>query len=240
MYFLFSGEGKQDLGQCSNGESACEAGQYEHGPLTVIADQIVHAKREYSLLDKKNYGFLAERKLTDRAGGLKSKKKSPRLLPGKRRAKETAYFYSNARALASYAMEKETQLKDTVIAVLFRDSDGTASAGRGLWEDKRKSMRDGFREEGFATGVPMMPKPKSEAWLLCALKQNPYQRCKALERRSGNDSSPNSLKRELKKRLGDDPSRDSLCEMVHDRTIDIDRIEMPSFDAFRVRLEEVI
>ncbi len=61
-----------------------------------------------------------------------------------------------------------------VIAVLFRDSDGTASSGRGLWEDKRKSIEDGFGEAGFDYGVPMIPKPKSEAWLLCAF--HGYQR----------------------------------------------------------------
>lgn len=27
----------------------------------------------------------------------------------------------------------------------------------------------------------MVPRPKSEAWLLCALKPNPYQHCAALE-----------------------------------------------------------
>ena len=34
--------------------------------------------------------------------------------------------------------------------------------------------------------------------------------------------------------------RKILCDMVADRTIDIDQIDMPSFQAFRERLEEVI
>lgn len=86
----------------------------------------------------------------------------------------------------------------------------------------------------------MIPKPTSEAWVLCALKDNPYQDCAVLEDRSARDHSAHPLKRELQGRLGDSPSADDLCRMVRDRTIDINRIDMPSFQAFRVRLEEVI
>ncbi len=239
MYFLFSGEGATDLGACSDGALACEGDRYQHGPMTVIVDRVVRAKLGYSLLDSPYYGFLAERGLADRASELKPPKRSPRL-PGKKKAKETSYFYRNARALAAYAKDKSTELDDAVVAVLFRDSDGTASAGRGLWDDKWKSMMRGFEQEGFATGVPMIPKPKSEAWFLCALKTDPYQGCAALEDRSGNDKSPNSLKGELKEQLGHVASREELCEVVNNQTVDIDRIDMPSFHAFRTRLEEVV
>ena len=105
-------------------------------------------------------------------------------------------------------------MNDKVVAVLFRDSDGTATAQRGLWTDERNSMLRGFEDEGFSCGVPMLPKPKSEAWVLCALKDNPYQGCDALEERSGNDNSPNSLKDDLKARRGKLPSAEELCEMV--------------------------
>ena len=86
----------------------------------------------------------------------------------------------------------------------------------------------------------MIPKPKSEAWLICALKKNSYQCCEALEERSGNDNSPNSLKGELMKLLGEKIAPELLCEKVQGRAVDIDRIKMPSFKAFRDRLEEVI
>ena len=68
--------------------------------------------------------------------------------------------------MARIAKEREVETKDNVVAVLFRDAD-TATAGRGTWAEKRQSMLDGFAEEGFARGVPMIPKPTSEAWLLC-------------------------------------------------------------------------
>ena len=125
------------------------------------------------------------------------------------------------------------------MAVLFRDAD-TATAGRGTWPEKRKSVLDGFLEEGFARGVPMIPKPTSEAWLLCALRDHPYQNCAALEDRSSNPHSPHSLKRELEERLGRPPTREGLCELVTNGRIDHRRIDMPSFNAFRERLEAVL
>jgi hypothetical protein len=170
---------------------------------------------------------------------LKAVKKALRL-PGKKQTKETRYFFNTARLLARIAREQEHERADEVVAVLFRDSDGTASAGRGLREDKRTSMLDGFAEEGFPRGVPMIPKPKSEAWVLCALKRHPYRDCRALEERSGNDASPNALKKELVAILDGEDMRETLCEMLVERKIDINRIKMPSFDAFRSRLEEVI
>jgi hypothetical protein len=86
----------------------------------------------------------------------------------------------------------------------------------------------------------MIPKPKSEAWLICALKDEPYQHCEPLEDRSGNDTSPNPLKGELEALLGEPTSRKKLSEMVSDGTIDIGRIDMPSFHSFRESLQAAI
>lgn len=134
------------------------------------------------------------------------------------------------------AKDKEAELHDKVIAVLFRDSDGTASADRGLWKHKWNSMIRGFSDEGFEQGVPMIAKPKSEAWIICCVRNNPYQGCEALEERSGNDKSPNSLKSELADILEGSHSRGQLCEMVNNGTIDSNRIKMPSFHAFKEAL----
>jgi len=239
MFFLFSGEGPTDLGLCAGGAGSCDGADYEYGPMTVIVSQIVEQRHHYSLLETGHYGFVSKGTLTDRAAELKAAKKTLGL-PGKKRGKETRYFFNNARVLARIARERETELNDEVVAVLFRDSDGTASAGRGLWPDKRQSMLDGFVEEGLSRGVPMIPKPKSEAWIICALKANPYQACEELEARSGSDDSPNSLKGELRDILEDEPTRDMLNAIVSDRRIDVAQIDMTSLKRFRERLEEVI
>lgn len=238
MYFLFSGEGPTDLGACANQAGRCEGSDCLCGPMTVIVDHIVQKRHGYSLLESQYFGFVSETELSHRATELRAARKTVRL-PGKRRAKETRYFFNNARALARIAIEQQSMLDDDVVAVLFRDSDGTASAGRGLWENKHQSMLDGFVEEGYLKGVSMLPKPKSEAWILCAVKQG-YQDCAVLEDRSGNDDSPNSLKKELAAHLGGPPTRESLCRMVIERRIDVERLGMASFLAFRARLEEVM
>jgi len=239
VFFLFSGEGPTDLGICADGAEQCDGERYHFGPMTVIVSQIVEEWHGYSLLDTGYFGFVRKSVLKSRADELKNVSRKAIKLPGPKRGRETRYFFNNARVLGRIAMERETGLGDQVVAVLFRDSDGSGSAGRGLWADKYKSMLDGFGEDGFTRGVGMLPKPKSEAWVICAVKHQ-YQSCEQLEDRSGNDNSPNSLKGELSDHLGELPGRDALCEMVTDRTIDISQIKMPSFAAFKARLEEVI
>jgi hypothetical protein len=71
------------------------------------------------------------------------------------------------------------------------------------------------------------------------LKKQPYQGCDALEHRSGNDNSPKSLKKELAKLLREEVTPDLLCKKVRG-SIDPRKITMPSFKAFRDRLEEVL
>jgi hypothetical protein len=239
MYLLLSGEGPTDLGAATADAPVCEGDAFLHGPMALIVDQVVEKQLGYSVLDVGSCGFVSERVLGQRAAELKAIKKALRL-PGSKQAKETRYFFNSARILARMALEVADQREDEVVAVLFRDADGTASAGRGLWADKRASMLDGFDEEGFGSGVPMIPKPKSEAWVLCALKRNPYRGCPALEERSGNDASPRALKKQLAQILGKADVREALCEMVAERKIDIERIDMPSFAAFRSRLEAVV
>jgi hypothetical protein len=235
MYFLLSGEGPTDIGLCSDDINACEGSSHLQGPMAIIISQLVKQRLQFSFMDTRYYGYVSKRELVERASIFKYQKKSLRL-PGKKKAKETGYFYRNARAMALCAKDKEAELNDEVIAVLFRDSDGTASADRGLWKNKWHSIIQGFSDEAFERGVPMIPKPKSEAWIICSVKNNPYQGCGALENRSGNDKSPNSLKGELAEIFDGLPSREQLCEMVNNGAVDINRIDMPSFLAFKKTL----
>ena len=41
MYFLFSGEGPTDMGNCRDEAMACQGEAYQHGPMAVVVDQIV-------------------------------------------------------------------------------------------------------------------------------------------------------------------------------------------------------
>ena len=240
MYFLLSGEGPTDLGVCSDGMTQCEGENHLQGPLAIIVSQMAEQRIKYSFIESHFYGFISKSELKSRASIFKKKRGNPSL-PGKKRQKETEYFYRNARALALAAKDKEEELNDDeVIAVLFRDSDGSASADRGLWQHKKDSIIRGFKDEGYEKGVPMVPKPKSEAWIICAVKDTPYQGCNSLENRSGNDKSPQSLKKELAEILEGQTSRTQLCELVNDRAVDWTRIDMPSFLAFKNALFNVL
>ena len=234
MFFLLSGEGPTDIGSLDS------EGHFTPGPMALLVDQIVESHWYYSILETDDaVRFVSESELAKEAEVLKAIKKSIGL-PGLKVKKETRYFFNNARLLAKIAIRLEVEYEREVVAILFRDSDGTASAGRGLWQDKRESMLAGFKEEVFERGVPMIPKPKSEAWLICAFKEQPYQNCPALENRSGNDHSPNSLKGELNTILSEQANRQSLCDAFNDKNARFERIAMPSFRAFLERLETVM
>lgn len=235
MRFLVSGEGPADMGRCTVGD-ACEGGDFEPGPMARLVDQITADRMGYSSLELGLVHPLSEQRLNGIAKALK-----PLRLRGKKGRPETSYYYRNARGLARAAAELGLKCNDEIVAVLFRDADGTQSAGRGDWQSKWQSMLDGFAAEGYGLGVPMIPKPKSEAWLLCALKPDqPYQHCEALERESGNDAAPNSLKVQMAEALGGKLTGAELAERVRSRQVDAACIRMPAFDAFRERLHDVL
>jgi hypothetical protein len=242
VFFLFSGEGPTDIGYGKlSGIEINEAANFLYGPMTKIVEKIVEEKLCYSILDTGQCGFVSESVLTSRQKKSKLKPtKKGMILPGRKRKKETGYFYNNARIFAQIALEIEKARKINVVAILFRDSDGTASACRGMWDAKVKSMSDGFNDEGFLRGVPMIPKPKSEAWLICACQNTPYQNCAAIEEYSGNDASPNSVKRKLANIFaGRTLDREELCTIVENQ-FDISRITMSSFLKFHNTLLAIL
>ncbi|MBB5021827.1 hypothetical protein [Desulfurispira natronophila] len=194
---------------------------------------------EFSHIENSRFGFVSETTLNKHSK--RARHGRAIRLPGKRKERETAYFFKNAYALGLLAKQLSKEEGDDVIAVLFRDTDGAASAGRGLRIKKVESIETGFESAGFNHGVAMMPNPKSEAWLLCALKStSPYQHCTSLEDMSGNDNSPNSLKMLLEKALGKRPSADELSEMVKNRQVNICRIDMPSLQDFKSALARAV
>jgi hypothetical protein len=236
MHLLLSGEGKGDIGFCENNLSECVSPEYKPGAMAYIVDKLVELflGYDYSHIEYQGVTFVSEEYLVDNK--LPPRKKAM-ALKGKKKPAETHYYYQNARSLAEKAKAVSDDLDDQVIAVLFRDADGTASAGRGHWQDKVHSMEKGFADEDYAElGVPMMPMPKSEAWLLCAVKEAPYQACENLERESGNDNAPNPLKTKLRDALDGNSSTQIHIDLINDGTIDVSQIDMPSFNYFKSKL----
>ena len=226
MILILSGEGPGDIGGVSEGH-------FRPGPMAAVIDKLIESIANYSLLGVQALEFISESDLA------RLSKKLPMAISiGKKRDYETAYFFKNARALARKAKKRGHEQKCPMGAVLFRDADSTE---RHVYESKWNSMEAGFKAEDYAHGVPMVPKPKSEAWLLCALKPQAYQRCADLEDMlSGNDNSPNPAKGQLEKILtAQNRTVSDLVRMIDEGTIVPTRIEMPSFQQFRARLENV-
>ncbi len=223
MIIVLSGEGPTDLGSCTFGLGQCRIPEFELGPMTLLADLIITEEMGYSLLEStpQNYFYISEKRLEE----LEEERKRGRrhvLLPGKKTDQETGYFYINAWVLGEAALQLGRDKNDNdLIALLFRDTDGTRSTAKGLWDSKWASMVNGFNRSGLRErGVPMLPKPKSEAWLLCAMKVQPYQHCRRLEELSGNDNAPESAKRLLEVTFGAPPSRVGLVDWMRENKYD--------------------
>jgi hypothetical protein len=239
MIFLLSGEGPTDLGACQDGRGVCASRDFRPGPMAMLVSQLVEEEWGWSPLDRDAFVFVAEGELSRRAKEVIGDDPKRLVLRGEKVPKETAMLVRHAQALARLAKEHAAGA-GAAGAVLFRDTDGTRTTETNRRKDKVEAIDRGFESESFGEGVPMVPKPKSEAWLLCAFQKKPYTGCAKLEEISGNDRSPRSAKRQLAEALkARRRTTDDLPQMVEDRIIDGAKIKMPSYDEFATRLRGV-
>jgi len=242
VHLVISGEGKTDIGSASY-----QSDEFIAGSMYYIIDKLIEEKCSFSPYecyqadaDKSNWiTFVDESELVKFGkSNFSGYKKKGTTLPGKKKEQDTGEFYVNARALARIAHKVGDEKSDNnIIAILFRDKDGKRTKSDALWQSKVRSMEDGFKAEEFDFGVPMVPNPKSEAWLICALKNTPYQQCEKLEERSGNDDSPNNLKDEL---ASFGITNNQINSMIQSGEIKLEKINMPSFKYFANRLKELL
>lgn len=233
MKLIFSGEGPTDLGTLTLGPNGAN---FVPGPMAWIVDKLLETNHTaFSMIESHNAGgdcivYVDETRLASFG------KKGPTLLPGVKHGKGNSFFAKNAQCLGLFA--KQISVADSDIAnisVLFRDGDATNSKNE--WQEKIDSMRRGFAQVDYTTGVPMVPNPISEAWLICALRNPPYTNCASIEDESGNDKSPNALKGQLNGLCGGShPSAEMQADWVKGGRVDPERIEMPSFSAFKQAL----
>ncbi|MDR1923133.1 MAG: hypothetical protein LBQ66_02070 [Planctomycetaceae bacterium] len=239
MYFLFSGEGETDLG-IGKHEGLCEGDDYLYGPLALFVDQIVFEKFNYHPLESSVCIFVPKKQLKQYFDQLKPLKKFKIPRGEVKYEQGTKYFRNNARALAVIAKKIGNEKNDeNVIAILFRDSDRKNSSEPEEWEKKRDSMINGFLDENFTCGVPMIPKPVSEAWILCAIyrAKNPVRNCDDLENTKHGNQSEHALKIELENELNEQPTRELLNEKITNKEINVQLINLPSFNQFKVMLD---
>ena len=191
----------------------------------------------YNLLDTPEaVVYMSEHALAQKAKQSPERMKRQR---GKKQEAETGLFFSNARQLGLMAQQLATSNQTPVMAVLFRDTDGTRSAPGQMWQTKWKSIVDGFASVSFEFGVPMLPKPKSEAWLLCAGQTAQHSHAR-LEDISGNDDAPNSAKEQWDALMGGRQTAAQEADWCANNPADWDNLlTMPSFKAFYDRFHQV-
>jgi len=218
---LVSGEGKTDMGELNYPDM--EPANFNKGPMTCLAEQIIKQRTgEFPHIE-----LIAKKTLTQKA------KSSHRMkLPGKKSRQKTAFFYKNAYILGQIALEKQYD-----IAILFRDTDGTQSSSPSNWKERADSIHDGFKASGFQNGVAMVPKPTSEAWILCCLQK--YQNCEKLEKLRGNENSSKHPKKIIEQITGSVPTMEFLVKIACEDNCDTEQIDMPSFNAFKTCLEKI-
>ncbi|NDV26050.1 hypothetical protein [Desulfovibrio sp. JC010] len=174
--------------------------------MSKLVDLIYEEELGYSPSDCDAYRFITKPELKV------ASQNKPRILPGSKKRQGQIYHYAYARALASIAKKIGKQKKTPTIALLFRDCDGSNTAENTRWEKLISSMEQGFAAAEHKRGVAMIPKPKSEAWLLCCKKETPS--CESLEEESGNDASPNSLKKQLEEQMPEGCNCETLFELA--------------------------
>lgn len=242
MKILLSGEGPTDLGACTNAQGRCSGADLRIGPMAVLLSQRMAGRLGYDVIDYPDaLDLITETALCNYA----KTHATGRLRPARsqKQAAETGYYRTNAQALGHLAGSLERETDVPVLPVLFRDSDGTRSSPATLWEDKWHSICNGFASAGFIGGVPMLPKPKSEAWVIAAASPT-LRDCAPLEALPGNDRSPNSAKERLDATMGRHLSGEELADWLREHPIDDAQAArmgtMPSFRQFTDALDEAL
>lgn len=243
MIIVLSGEGPSDLGTCVNGQGECGIPDFQYGPMMLLVDKELEKNLYYSPLEvhAASYVFISKTKLTELMREKSARKVAFR---GKKQPNaERGFFFDNAWMLGEETLRHSAEQNDTAIAVLFRDCDGNNQSGLPLWRAKIESVRQGFMRSGLGErGIAMIPRPKSEAWILCAI-QNGYQHCARLEDTlSGNDDAPNSAKMQLDEAMEHASGSQDQVNWIRENDFDVAALahEMESYREFSLCLKQAL
>lgn len=239
---IVTGEGPTDMGCCEYQSEVCTGDDYQTGPVAILISRIL--ERYLPEWNSDSLQFDNPESFTTfvyRSWFNQLTKEKHLIRPGKNGvAKGFAEHAQRAAALGYYA-----KINGFQIAAYFHDTDGTRSELRSdphRWEKLVDAINQGFRAVEFSEcGVAVVPKPTSEAWFLCALKKEPYQHCEQLETElSGNDRSQGRAPKQLLAEAldVDGLDREKLCDIA--RSIEVDTIDMSSFNAVRSSIRRAI
>lgn len=222
MYFVLTGEGNSDLGYSE-----------EHpGFLIELLEKLASAVSGEAF----GYEFASRSDLAAKMPK-DSDSSRPILLRGnKRKYPYLITIQRTAEALGRIASELEN-----TGAVFFHDCDYTQSEVDDADKYYRQlvtCMEQGFEFANYSNGVPMVPKPRSESWLLCHYQATPYENCARFEKLPANDRAENSGKKLLERFFNCRESQ--IYEHIDIEEIDWDKIDAPSFVFFKNRFQHVV
>lgn len=235
MNVLVTGEGSSDMGGSNNGLPIANGEHYNLGPMALIVTRLLRQILPDWNVDNLNFDqpsswitCISGNELARKTKDIRKHRPSTKLQKG------FVEHANRATTMADYAKETEHQL-----AIYFHDTD------RNDFDALVNAIKLGFNSIEGVQGVPMVPKPTSEAWLICGLKENPYTHCSALENDlSGNDAAAtnNAPKKVLGRLIGlsadAEPNTEQQFQAAEQS--DVSRIDMPSFNQFRENLTTAI
>lgn len=150
--------------------------------------------------------------------------------------------YPETRAVTAFAycLAQQAQNYSSDCGVIyFKDMDFSSNENRDyFYEGLIAAMHLGFDKAGFRKGIPMVPKTRSESWILCIVDKN-AARVSYYENLPGSDKSPKSGKKVLAAMLGcsEKENYTKLSDRIAD--YDWDVLSAPSFVFFKNRLHVV-
>lgn len=229
MHFLLLGEGPSDLGLKDID------GTLKPGLMTILLETLRRRDdRSFSEWDYTLYTRIEAKKSM----------KSPRFSAPRGDAPNKPF--RNSFFVAMWLAKKACEKSESCGVVYFEDADRTNTSPKNVNLKLEKAIMDGFKRCQFDSGVPMVPNPRQEAWLLGYYQEwlpggCSYQNCQRFENLSGNDAAPHQ--KNAKKLL--DSALVKACKKHCDMesevsTIEWDRVNMPSLNRFRDRLSYVL
>jgi hypothetical protein len=127
MKLLISGEGTSDLGACNNAQGQCSDEFFNPGPMAVWLARLWEASLNYNLLEIPEAVLFVSETALEQQSKQDGKEMGKRMQPlrGKKQAAETGLYFSNARQLGLMAKQLAADGQVPVMAVFFRDADGS-------------------------------------------------------------------------------------------------------------------
>ncbi len=201
---IISGEGNSDVGK-----KDYLTNQFIPGPITILTDKIIR----FFDKDDVNYQFKSRLEL----------KRYPMTLKGKKKRFKNAATGKGHSDLA-YKLGCLAKENKAHVAVLMRD------ARKNQFLSVYNEIKSGFIAATFENGVPAVPVPESEAWLVCCLEpkeSGQIENCKT-------DMKKLLENKLIKRRL---PHTNDRWRDIADNCM-IELIEAPSFKQYKNDLEQ--